>query len=92
MFNLDSDEIWLQVRFFMTLKSYLLEAEVELKIGKHMPWREFMKLLQKLALDTWNKCFNTVFQGQRDDEIRKAAESFRFSSAEDLPKVADHMT
>ena len=59
---MDSDDIWVKVRMFMTLKSYLVEAELDMKINKCMPWRKFMLLLQKLALDTWNKCFNNVFK------------------------------
>ena len=31
MFNLASTEIWVKVKMFMTLKSYLIEAELDLR-------------------------------------------------------------
>ena len=69
VFTVDSDDMWVKLKLFMTLKSYLLEAELDLKINKQMPWRKFLLLLQKIALDTWNKCFNNVFEEQRAQEI-----------------------
>ena len=76
----------------MTLKSYLVEAELDLKINKRMPWSKFMQLLQKLALDTWNKCFNNVFKEQREEELLKVARSFKLACAEDNPKLARAIT
>ena len=45
LFELDSQELWVKVRLFMTLKSYLVEAELDLKINKQMPWKRFMLLI-----------------------------------------------
>ena len=65
---------------------------LDLKIKKTMPWNKFQLLLQKLALDTWNKTFNNIFEAQRRAEIRKTAEEFKLECFEDNPQLADEFT
>ena len=54
MFKLESMDIWIHVKLFMVQGKYNIDAEMDLKIEKQMPLKDFKCLQQKLALQMWN--------------------------------------
>ena len=61
MFDMESVDMWCQIKLFMVQGKYNIDAIMDLKIDKQMILRDFKNLLQKLALQMWNRCV-TVFK------------------------------
>ena len=61
VFKLDSVDMWTQIKLNMVQGKYNIDAVMDLKIDKNMELREFRNLMQKLALQMWNRCV-TVFK------------------------------
>ena len=60
MFKLESVDMWCHIKLFMFQGKYNIDAVMDLKIERNMNLRDFKMLLQKLALQMWNRCV-TVF-------------------------------
>ena len=60
MFRLESVDMWCHIKLFMVQGKYNIDAMMDLKIDRNMVMRDFKMLLQKLALQMWNRCV-TVF-------------------------------
>ena len=56
MFRLESVDLWCHIKLFMVQGKYNIDAMMDLKIDRHMVMRDFKMLLQKLALQMWNRC------------------------------------
>jgi len=56
MFRLESVDLWCHIKLFMVQGKYNIDAIMDLKIDRHMVMRDFKMLLQKLALQMWNRC------------------------------------
>ena len=80
VFRLDSIDLWCHVRLFMVQGKYNIDASMDLKIEKNMILKDFKNLLQKLALQMWNRCV-TVFKDQRLQAFAKKQQSIKFDIA-----------
>ena len=70
MFNLQSADMWCHIKLFMVQGKYNIDALMDLKIDLNMILKDLKSLLQKVALQMWNRCV-TVFKGQRMSRIAK---------------------
>ena len=50
VFEVDSVDMWTQIKLFMVQGKYNIDAVMDLKIDKNLELREFRNLMQKLAL------------------------------------------
>ena len=81
VYKLESIDMWIQIKLFMVQGKYNIDASMDLKINKAMQLKDFKNLMQKLALQMWNRCV-TVFEKQRLKSIQKSSQIFKTSTAE----------
>jgi len=79
--NLESIDMWIKIKLFMVQGKYSIDANLDLKIVKAMVLKDFKNLMQKLALQMWNKCV-PVFEAQRKKNIAKTSQIFKLQSSE----------
>ena len=68
--------MWISIKLFMVQGKYNIDANLDLKIVKTMVLKDFKNLMQKLALQMWNKCV-PVFEAQRKKNIAKSSQIFK---------------
>ena len=73
--------MWCHIKLFMVQGKYNIDALMDLKIDKNMVLKDFKNLLQKLALQMWNRCV-TVFKEQRSKAVQKSSVNFKLYSQE----------
>ena len=73
--------MWTQIKLNMVQGKYNIDAVMDLKIDKNMELREFRNLMQKLALQMWNRCV-TVFKAQRSKAVAKKSQVFKLQTSE----------
>mmetsp|Transcript_27145 Transcript_27145/g.33741 ORF Transcript_27145/g.33741 Transcript_27145/m.33741 type:complete len:141 (+) Transcript_27145:584-1006(+) len=73
--------MWIKIKLFMVQGKYSIDANLDLKIVKAMVLKDFKNLMQKLALQMWNKCV-PVFEAQRKKNIAKTSQIFKLQSSE----------
>ena len=84
--NLESIDMWCHIKLFMVQGKYNIDALMDLKIEKNMLFKDLKNLMQKLALQMWNRCV-TVFKEQRMQKISKSSMQFKLYSRETNPAV-----
>ena len=77
----DSVDMLCHIKLFMVQGKYNIDALMDLKIDKNMVLKDFKNLLQKLALQMWNRCV-TVFKEQRSKAVQKSSLNFKLYSQE----------
>lgn len=77
--KLESLDMWISIELGMVQGKYNIDANMDLKILKAMVLKDFKNLMQKLALQMWNKCV-TVFEQQRMRSINKSSQIFKTQS------------
>ena len=65
----------------MVQGKYNIDANLDLKIVKTMILKDFKNLMQKLALQMWNKCV-PVFEAQKEKSLRRKSQIFKDNSSE----------
>ena len=76
MCALESTDMWIKIKLFMAQGKYNIDSEMDLKINKAMVLKDFKNLMQKLALQMWNRCVK-VFEQQRKKAIAKSSIVFK---------------
>lgn len=90
MCKLESIDLWIHIKLYMVQGKYNIDAEMDLKIDKHSVYKDFKNLMQKLALQMWNRCV-TVFKDQRMKAIAKSSTAFKLAASdtkEDLKRLS----
>lgn len=56
MYHIDSDDIWVKIKLTCMERTNYLKADLDIRVDKQLTMSDFDNLLQKLAVDIWNRC------------------------------------
>ena len=56
LYQVDSQDIWVKISLECKELQNTLHADLDIKIEKNLSQKEFDRLLQKLAINIWNRC------------------------------------
>ena len=54
LFTVTSDDIWISLTCSLACEHFLIEANMDLKVSRQMPWNKLRQIAQKLLLQFWN--------------------------------------